>query len=169
MKLVSRLLLLSLFGLPSSYALTPDQNTTVGGNPINSQDNYTINSERIRKVTVACQFSNSGKVPAQINIWTAPEQSLPTKTVLLKPGQTGHPYQFTEYFEFILKPMWWCHIYLTADTRNWKFCNYFSISDAVIKEYRPFATWNKTSQSKETYYTCKITKPTEGAAFFYFK
>lgn len=153
----------------SAYALTPSQDATISGNPLHGQDNYTINSQRLQKVTIRCDFTNVGAQPAQLNVWTSPEQATPTKTIQLKPAQDKKPMVVSTVFQLLLKPLWWCQIYLTKEYHNWKFCNYFSISDVVITEYRPFATWDKTVQSKDASYSCTIVKPTSGAQFFYFK
>lgn len=147
----------------SAWALNPNNADSISGNPIGQQNNYTINSSKPETVNVTCEFNNTGKTPARLNIWTAPtNQPKPAKVISLAAGK-----KIQTQFKLALKDDWWCSIYLPKEARNQKYCHYFSISDATVSHYRPFATWNTTTQSKDTQYNCSIKK--KNAKFFYFE
>lgn len=146
----------------NASAMNPNNADSVSGNPIGQQNHYTINSKKAQNVKIICEFINNGKTPARLNVWTAPSnQPKPTKVISLAAGK-----KIQTQFKLALKDDWWCSIYLSKKARNAKYCHYFSISDATISDYRPFATWNATTRATETQYNCSVKNA--GVMFFYF-
>lgn len=144
---------------------------SISGNPIKRQENYTINSTQRVTLAVLCIFENRGAQPAELNVWTSPHQTHPIRVIRLAPGTQSDPSRDHQTFYLNLNNLWWCQIYPPATKENWKFCHYFSISDATISQYYPFNTWNKTIHSKKTFYSCKIerVRPDAPVRFYYFK
>ncbi len=178
-KLLS-ILALSTAAVLTCYAITttPPKKSSIArltvlsviGNPIGRKDNYTINSTEAMSVKLHCVFINTGKKPADLNIWTTPSDTTPKATIHLAAAGNHKPYQVSKRFTLTLKSHWWCRIYTPHGQANkWTYCSYFSISDATITEYNPFATWNKTIRSRNTSYHCRIKNPRGKVSFFYFK
>lgn len=160
------ILAIALLGITSfSYALTRQQSTSIHGNPIQRQDNYTINSRKPIAIVMKCSFINTGNQAAKLNIWDSPKGKKPYLSINLKPA-SGRPTVIKHIFRFELRKHWWCNIYPPHKQQHWTYCHYFSISDATLSSYHGFHTWNKTTHSKDTQYICKITKPKQGAHFF---
>jgi len=158
----------------SVYAdgLTSDFNNrlSVSGNPIGQRDNYTINSDDKKKVELSCTFENSGNTPADLFVWTNPTSNRPLQLIHLSPGTRKKPYQIKENYTFKLQKAWWCRIYTPhKNTPRWQYCAYLSVSDATIREINPFTTWDRSSRSRYTHYSCQLTKSDEKTSFFYFR
>jgi hypothetical protein len=155
----------------SSFAANDDLTTStseIKGNPIGRQDDYTINSKDTGKVKIQCHFTNSGKTTAVLHIWGSPNQQKSKSTISLSRGSKEHP-SSVDYSEVLtLKPRWWCKIYTPKGKESSKYCAYFSVSDATLSYYKPFATWNKTTHSEDTQYSCRIVGGVK-ASFFHFK
>jgi len=164
-----------IIGLALSLSLFPAWGSPktithhIQGNPISRRDDYTLNSVQARQATIQCVFTHRGAKKADLNIWTAPTQTKPFTTLHLNTASISKPYTIKRKFSLPLNNEWWCRIYIPRPKRRWKYCAYFSISDATIAETNPFSTWNKTIHSKDTHYTCKILKASKGLSFYYFK
>lgn len=144
--------------------------THIVGNPINRQDDYTINSESPQWINLHCIFTNSGDQPADLQIWIAPNEMKPIKSIHLKPASKATAFQVSEQFQLQLKKHWWCRIYTPKKQQHkWDYCSYFSIADATLVEYKPFGNFDKTIHSKTTSYQCRIKKPNGKTSFFMFR
>jgi len=178
LKALSALILASITAV-TCYAATPSKPAksattkpmlSIVGNPLGRKDNYTINSKKETNVNVECLFINTGKKPAELDIWTTPNTMDPNASVHLKSGSNSVPFQLIKRFHLNLKKQWWCRIYTPhKKIEKWNYCSYFSISDATITRHNPFSTWNKTIRSKDSSYHCRIKKPNHNVSFFYFK
>jgi len=153
----------------TAYATDIKPTTNIVGNPINRQDDYTINSDAAHWIDISCVFTNSGDQPANLQIWVTPHAAKPIKLVHLNPASKATPYQTSEQFHLQLNKHWWCRIYIPHKQQHkWDYCSFFSISDATLVEYKPFGNFDKTIYSKMTSYHCRIKKPDGKTSFFSF-
>ena len=151
-------------------AVTASPTVSIVGNPIGRKDSYTVNSQKEMSIKLNCTFINTGKTLANLNIWIRPDELKPKEMITLKAGTNRKPFKLVKEISLNLRPHWWCRIYTPhGQIEKWGFCAYFSVSDVTITEYNPFATWNKTIQSKDTSYQCRIDRPSGKVGFFYFK
>ncbi len=167
---------LTCYAINNTPAPTPAKPTTtkptvsIVGNPVGGEDSYTVNSATETSVNLQCVFINTGDKPADLQIWTVPKGVKPEDSIHLKAASNHKPFQVAKTFHLNLKPHWWCRIYIPRNQiEKWDYCSYFSISDATISKHNPFATWDKTTHSKDTSYHCRIKKPSGKMGFFYFK
>lgn len=152
---------------------TRTYSVSIEGNPVGRSDDYTLNTTRPTSLTVQCTFSNMGNVPAQLNIWTNPKQHRkPDSRVSLKPGSPNKPSTLKRNYALKTKNPWWCRLYTPEDPQanDWRYCSYFSISDALIRDHVPFGSnWSKQTRDPQTRYTCTLKPPFPQAAFFSFE
>jgi len=87
------LLTLTTLGLSLYHFSLSAQTITqrIAGNPINRRDDYTINSNTTKQVTIQCSFTNNGTKKAALNIWTSPTQTKPKFTIHLKSASGNKP------------------------------------------------------------------------------
>lgn len=161
----------------ASTKQTARQEAEIQGNPIGKRDNFTVNSQSQGSANVQCTFTNTGNVPAELKIWTAPKGKNPTASIRLDAAKNKQPVTIKKEFKLDLVRKWWCRIFTPhkdrkfKDKKNWPYCAYFSISDATISTVKgPFATWDSTTRSKDTHYQCVIVdKKAKPIRFFFFK
>jgi hypothetical protein len=153
----------------ASSVLASANQQSIHGNPIGGRDDYTINTSKAGSVTVQCQFTNSGKVPAKIDIWLDPaSRKKPADSITVKPGSKSKPTIVKTKYRLSTSDAWWCGINTPDNAKkDWKYCSYFSVSDAMIHDHVPFGSnWSKQTRDKHSAYQCQLKNASTPAQFF---